>query len=92
MAEPANYVIRKGMFYYRPNCQGYTAHIADAGRYTKAQAEREASVEPWHMQAICIDTMTWEQMVSHEIRSAVLSLPTPQRHELARILMEDADG
>jgi hypothetical protein len=87
VTELRNYVIRKGAYYYRPNCQGYTAYIADAGRYTKEEAEREARIEPWHMQAICIDGMTWEQMVSPEIRSAVLSLPDMQRRALAADLV-----
>lgn len=50
--EPHEWLIRKGDLFYRPNCSGYTAHKHDAGRYTKAKAEAEASVEPWQMKAI----------------------------------------
>jgi len=46
------YVIKKGYFYYRANCSGYTDNIDEAGRYSKQEAEREARIEPWHMQAI----------------------------------------
>ena len=33
------YLIRKSGAYYRPNSQGYTTNIAEAGRYTLADAE-----------------------------------------------------
>jgi len=52
MTEEAKYLIKKGGYFYRPNCQGYTNFKFDAGRYTKEHAEAEASVEPWHMSAI----------------------------------------
>lgn len=52
MTEPREYLIRKGSYFYRKNCCGYTEFKFDAGRYTKEEAEREASVEPWHMKAI----------------------------------------
>jgi len=38
-AREAMYLIRKGGAYYRPNAQGYTVNIAEAGRYTLAEAE-----------------------------------------------------
>ena len=50
--EPREWLIRKGGYFYRPNCAGYTTSKVEAGRYTKAKAEAEASVEPWHMSAI----------------------------------------
>lgn len=34
----AEYLIRKGGYYYRPNAKGYTTNIAEAGRYSLAQA------------------------------------------------------
>jgi hypothetical protein len=34
------FVIRKGAYFYRPNSQGYTADIAEAGRYSREEAER----------------------------------------------------
>lgn len=52
MVEKAEWLIRKDGYFYRPNCQGYTTHKHEAGRYTKEKAEKEASVEPWHMKAI----------------------------------------
>lgn len=51
------YLIRKGGYYYRPNCAGYTANVEDAGRYTKAEAEREAAIEPWNMAAIPLSSV-----------------------------------
>lgn len=52
MTEALDHLIKKGSYFYRPNKQGYTSFKFDAGRYTKADAEAEASVEPWHMKAI----------------------------------------
>jgi hypothetical protein len=43
------WLIKKRSLYYRPNRSGYTGDTRDAGRYTRAEADREASVEPWHM-------------------------------------------
>jgi hypothetical protein len=37
----ATYLIRKGGAFYRPNCQGYTISVIQAGRYTLEEAERE---------------------------------------------------
>lgn len=51
---PKEWLIRKGGYWYRPNCQGYTIDPGEAGRYTKAKADAEASVEPWHMKAVHI--------------------------------------
>ena len=36
--EADEYVIRKGGYYYRPNAQGYTPSIHEAGRYSLAEA------------------------------------------------------
>lgn len=52
MSEAREYLIRKGGYYYRPNSHGYTTRKVEAGRYTKAEADAEAAVEPWHMSAI----------------------------------------
>ncbi|TBG78584.1 hypothetical protein ELG76_04000 [Rhizobium leguminosarum] len=52
MSEAREYLIKKGSYFYRPDCAGYTSFKFDAGRYTKERAEQEASVEPWHMEAI----------------------------------------
>lgn len=49
---PRQWLIRKDGYFYRPNFRGYTTAKHEAGRYTKADAEREASVEPWHMKAM----------------------------------------
>lgn len=34
MTDRPEYLIRKGAYWYRPNCQGYTTDPAQAGRYT----------------------------------------------------------
>lgn len=36
----AQYLIRKGGYFYRPNSQGYTSSAVEAGRYTLEQATR----------------------------------------------------
>jgi len=36
--DAAEYLICKYGMYYRPNAQGYTSNVADAGRYTLAEA------------------------------------------------------
>ena len=38
-----NHVIRKGGYFYRPNAQGYCAHVQDAGRWTFDEAMRMIS-------------------------------------------------
>lgn len=43
------WLIKKDGYYYRPNRSGYTREASAAGRYTRAEADREASIEPWHM-------------------------------------------
>ena len=49
------YLIRKGVYFYRPNYQGYTTVKAEAGRYTKRDAEHEAAIEPKNMSAVKAD-------------------------------------
>ncbi len=46
------YLIRKGGYFYRPNFCGYTTDVAAAGRYSKEDAEAEATIEPRHMSAV----------------------------------------
>jgi hypothetical protein len=58
------YLIRKDGYFYRPNCQGYTTRKIEAGRYTKAKAEAEAAVEPWHMSAVHQDDVPDEPAVA----------------------------
>jgi len=48
----AEWVIRSGKYYYRENFLGYTLNLSEAGRFTKAQAEWHAAVEPMHTEAI----------------------------------------
>jgi hypothetical protein len=46
MRDPREYLIRKNGYFYRPNRSGYTMEKVVAGRYTKAEADREAAIEP----------------------------------------------
>jgi hypothetical protein len=39
------WVIRKRGTFYRPECVGYTSRIYEAGIYSRADAEREASTD-----------------------------------------------
>lgn len=50
--EPREWLIRKRGYYYRPNRAGYTASVAEAGRYTEAEAKAEANIEPKIMSAV----------------------------------------
>ncbi|RUX02345.1 hypothetical protein EOA27_32280 [Mesorhizobium sp. M2A.F.Ca.ET.037.01.1.1] len=45
-AERREWLIRKNGYFYRPNRAGYTTEKVAAGRYTKAEADREAAIEP----------------------------------------------
>jgi hypothetical protein len=60
------WLIRKRGFYYRPNRAGYTSSIAEAGRYTEAEAKAEAAIEPASIQAI-------------ELTQAMIDAATPNR-------------
>lgn len=44
-------IVKHGMF-YRPKWSGYTSNAAEAGRYTRAQAEAEIAIEPASFYAI----------------------------------------
>lgn len=52
LVERREWLIRKDGYFYRPNRCGYTTAKHEAGRYTEAEARKEAEVEPWHMSAI----------------------------------------
>ncbi|WP_262027607.1 hypothetical protein [Microvirga sp. Mcv34] len=42
------YVIRHGGYFYRRNAQGYCSNIIEAGRWTKAEAEKHRNDDPLH--------------------------------------------
>lgn len=52
LVERREWLIRKSGYFYRPNRCGYTTAKHEAGRYTEAEARKEAEVEPWHMTAM----------------------------------------
>ena len=83
---PREWLIRKGGYFYRPNCQGYTTRKVEAGRYTKADADREAAVEPWHMSAIHQDEIPDEpEIVSMGARIADLERQLAEARALLRL-------
>jgi hypothetical protein len=51
-ADLARWLIVKRGYFYRPNRSGYTQSKARAGRYTEAEARREAEIEPASMSAV----------------------------------------
>lgn len=51
------WLIRKRGYYYRPDRAGYTANVAEAGRYTEEEAKQEAAIEPSIMQAIHVSQL-----------------------------------
>jgi hypothetical protein len=78
-AEPDAWLIRKGGYYYRPNCQGYTTVKAAAGRYSEAEAKAEASVGPDNMSAVRADDVPGAAFeISREQASALLDLLAQQ--------------
>jgi hypothetical protein len=54
---PREWLIQKGSYFYRENRAGYTDKKAEAGRYTEAEAKREAAIEPSHMSAVHQDAI-----------------------------------
>ncbi len=68
---PDAWLIRKGSYFYRPNCQGYTTSKHEAGRYSEAKAKAEANVEPWHMSAVLADDVPDPPMPSPSFQARV---------------------
>ncbi len=84
MSEAKEYLIKKGSYFYRPNSQGYTSFKFDAGRYTKADAEKEAAIEPWHMQAIHQDDVP-EETAPDKAFSELKQTLDHWRHEVGKL-------
>lgn len=84
MSEAREYLIKKGSYFYRPNSQGYTSFKFDAGRYTKADAEKEAAIEPWHMQAIHQDDVP-EETAPDKAFSELKKTLDHWRHEVGKL-------
>lgn len=73
-ASPREWIIRKGSFYYRPDRAGYTGLKAAAGRYTQAEAEREAAVEPGHIVAVHQDRVPDDPVPASEAAATIAAL------------------
>lgn len=84
MSEAKEYLIKKGSYFYRPNSQGYTSFKFDAGRYTKADAEKEAAIEPWHMKAIHQDDVP-EETAPDKAFSELNQALNHWRHEVGKL-------
>lgn len=84
MADKKEYLIKKGAYFYRHNSQGYTNFKFDAGRYTKAEAEKEAAIEPWHMQAIHQDDVP-EESAPEKAFSEMAKTLEHWRHEVGKL-------
>lgn len=69
---PREWLIRKGSLYYRSNRAGYTAIKGAAGRYTQAEAEREAAVEPGHIVAVHQDRVPDDPVPASEAAATIL--------------------
>jgi hypothetical protein len=64
---PDQWLIRKRGYYYRPDRAGYTSSIAEAGRYSEAEAKAEAEIEPAIMQAIPLSQAFSESSENREM-------------------------
>lgn len=82
---PGSWLIRKGGYFYRPNCRGYTTRKEEAGRYTEAKAKAEASVEPWHMSAVLADDVPDPPHV-HDKRDAEIARLSQEAERLTKDL------
>lgn len=57
-SEERVFLIKKGGFWWREGRFGYTDNKHEAGRFTKAEADLEAEIEPLHMRAIHQDDVS----------------------------------
>ena len=77
--ERREWLILKGNHFYRPNKRGYTTSKTEAGRYSEADALREASIEPWHMSAVHQDAVP-EDAVAVDLAAEVDRLKRERDH------------
>lgn len=85
--EPREYLICKNGYFYRPNRAGYTMEKAAAGRYTKAEAEREARIEPHNFTVLhesevpdapgVVDLKAAHSDLMREVREVLNAAPRP---------------
>ena len=88
------YLICKHGGYYRPNCQGYTSSIHEAGRYTLAEAERETHPNgpdgPRDGMSYISDPLASHvsktQKTDHDPRAAIDTQPDPRDAVIARLV------
>ena len=68
------WLIKKGSLFYRSNFSGYTDHKFNAGRYSRADAEREARVEPDNMRALHEDEVDTGHEADAEVERLLVAL------------------
>jgi hypothetical protein len=75
----AEYLIRKGAYWYRPKAQGYTINVDEAGRYTEAQARSYT-----HPNGIDGPRDGMSYVHENEIRALKDTNPAPQTNSAAK--------
>lgn len=81
MQDAGDMVIKKRGMYYRPNRQGYTSNISEAGRFTLEEAERETHPNGSDGPR---DGMDYEKAPSHAQDMVMVPRePTPEMLEAA---------
>lgn len=94
-SEKREWLIKKGGYFYREKWCGYTTEKHAAGRYTEAEARREASCEPWHMLAIHQDEVPDDPHVAAlvaEARRKAFDEAGQKAREYAAHYPEASDG
>lgn len=66
-----DWLIRKGGYFYRPNAQGYTASIQEAGRFSEVEARAHAAASSGEVTAHSADDFPIEAGELERLRAAL---------------------